>query len=94
MKIVKLDRRHRGHKNFTHRIQLIKNTSATWAKYETWLKANWGEIPNYWKYDYHSSKTVYQNDRWGLNHHRCSGYTAPHIYFKSEKDLTWFLMAQ
>jgi hypothetical protein len=89
--ITRLDRRHKGYKQFSHYITPIwSSTLADKLKFFEWRKWCWET----WGAGIEREEAIH----WGSNHYYVTqwawhtGDGAKRLYFQSEKELNWFVL--
>ena len=83
-----MDKRHKGHKSFTHYItakpqDLANNKLELFLQYRDWATENFGQgIERDWVF-------ARPNSRWAWTSNDEQGFR---IYFRDPKDLNWFIL--
>ena len=91
--ITRLDRRHKGHNQFSHYITPVWSSTLAdklrYFEWRTWCWNTWGPgIEREMAIEFYSGPGYFPIGRWAWH---VDGYSK-RLYFQTEKELNWFVL--
>ena len=91
--ITRLDRRHKGHNQFSHYITPVWSSTLAdklrYFEWRTWCWTTWGPgIEREMAIEFYSGPGYFPIGRWAWH---VDGYSK-RLYFQTEKELNWFVL--